>query len=87
MHAKRHGFRPPAPVRDTGAFGPEELRELAVAFENCCAAIPQTAGREFREMLAARLISWARFGAVNGTQLYLRALRQYRALYALPAQL
>jgi hypothetical protein len=57
-------------------FDPEDLHELGVAFENCCAAIPDTKSQEFREQLAWRLISWA----PPGTQLYTRALQTYRAL-------
>jgi hypothetical protein len=67
-------------VRSKRDFDPEDLRELGVAFENCCAAIPETKSQEFREKLALRLISWAPLGAVDGTQLYIRALRTYRAL-------
>jgi hypothetical protein len=33
-------------------FGPEELHHLGVAFENCCAAMPETKSQEFRERLA-----------------------------------
>jgi hypothetical protein len=65
-------------------FGPEELREIAVAFENCCAAMPQAQSCEFRELLAARLIGWAAFDKADSVHLYLRALETYRVG---PAQL
>ena len=61
-------------------FDPEDLHELGVAFENCCAAIPETKSEAFREQLAFRLINWAALGTVDGTQLYIRALHTYRAL-------
>ena len=65
-------------------FGPEDLQELAVAFENCCAAMPETKSHDFREQLALRLINWAALGmAVDGTGLYMRALHDYRALQRL----
>jgi hypothetical protein len=67
-------------------FGPEELRELSVAFENCCAAIPQSKSQEFRELLATRLVGWAMLGKADSIQLYLRALDTYRSLLG-PAQL
>jgi hypothetical protein len=67
-------------------FGPEELRELGVAFENCCAAIPQSKSQEFRELLATRLVGWAALGKADSIQLYLRALDTYRSLIG-PSQL
>ena len=64
-------------------FDPEDLREIGVAFENCCAAIPETKSQEFREQLALNLINWAAPGRVDGTKLYIRALHTYRALQRL----
>jgi hypothetical protein len=65
-------------------FGPEELRELGVAFENCCAAIPEAQFQEFRELLAVRLVRWATLGKVDSIHLYLRALHTYRSLVGPP---
>lgn len=64
-------------------FDPEDLHELAVAYENCCVAIPEMKSEAFREQLAMRLINWAALGPVDGTQLYIRALHTYRALHRL----
>jgi hypothetical protein len=60
-------------------FDPEELRELSVAFENCCAALPQTASPEFREKLAHTLLGWAKLQKADSVHLYVRALDRYRS--------
>jgi hypothetical protein len=65
-------------------FNPEDLRELGVAFENCCAAMPEARSQpQFREQLASRLLSWAALGPIESTRLYVRALNTYRALHSL----
>lgn len=64
-------------------FGPEELHHLGVAFENCCAAMPETKSQEFRERLALRLLNWATAGTADATHLYTRALHDYGALQRL----
>lgn len=70
-------------IRMKRDFDPEDIHELGVAFENCCAAIPDTKSQQFREQLALKLINWASFGEVDGTKLYVRALETYRALQRL----
>jgi hypothetical protein len=67
-------------LRGRSDFNPEDLQELGVAFENCCAAMPESKSQEFREQLALRLINWATIESVDGTELYIRALHTYRAL-------
>ena len=64
-------------------FCPEDLHEIGVAFENCCAAIPEAKSEAFREQLALRLMNWAGLGKIDGTQLYMRALHTYCALQRL----
>jgi hypothetical protein len=61
-------------------FGPDELHEIGVAYENCCAALPEVASSHGRERLAQKLIGWATVGKPDATQLYMRALHTYRAL-------
>jgi hypothetical protein len=55
-------------------FNPEGLHELGVAFENCCAAIPEAKPPKGRETLAMRVINLVTRGRVESTQLYLGAL-------------
>jgi hypothetical protein len=62
---------------DRVAFDPDELEELGVAFENCCAAMPEASSDKFRDFLARQLLVWAAIGAGDGTQLYSRALSYY----------
>jgi hypothetical protein len=68
---------------DRVVFDPNELEELGVAFENCCAAMPEARSPQFRNVLAKQLVAWAAIGAADGTQLYIRALNYYRSLQAL----
>jgi hypothetical protein len=70
-------------MRGKPDFGPEELKELGVAFENCSAAIPETKSQVFRARLALRLINWAALGTLDSTQLYIKALESHRAVQRL----
>ena len=61
-------------------FGPEEINELCVAYQNVCLAIEGASpSPEVREYVAAEIVRMARAGQVNSTDLYLNCLEHCRS--------
>ena len=76
-----------APIRFSGTvlFEPDALREMAVAYENVCSAIPtrfQT--KALREAVARRIVTHASGGKADSIELYLTCVSSLRAHGRIP---